>query len=71
MKALPAGQVGERVGREDLAPAVTTLGDRAPRLHLIGHSFGAKLVTVAVLGGLRPPHPGAAAGRLLGVRLRG
>ena len=30
------------------------MGDRAPRLHLIGHSFGAKLVSSAVLGGLRP-----------------
>ena len=40
-----AGQVGERLGRELLAPAFTALGDRAPRLHLIGHSFGAKLVT--------------------------
>ena len=49
-----AGQVGERLGRELLAPAFTALGDRAPRLHLIGHSFGAKLVTSAVLGGLRP-----------------
>ena len=49
-----AGQVGERLGRELLAPAVTALGERAPRLHLIGHSFGAKLVTAAVLGGLRP-----------------
>ena len=49
-----AGQVGERLGRELLAPAVTALGDRAPRVHLIGHSFGAKLVTSAVLGGLRP-----------------
>lgn len=49
-----AGQVGERLGREWLAPAVTVLGDRAPRVHLIGHSFGAKLVTSAVLGGVRP-----------------
>jgi hypothetical protein len=49
-----AGQVGERLGRELLAPAFATLGDRAPRLHLIGHSFGAKLVASAVLGGLRP-----------------
>ena len=49
-----AGQVGERLGRELLAPAVTALGDRAPRVHLIGHSFGAKLVTSAVLGGVRP-----------------
>ena len=49
-----AGQVGERLGRELLAPAITALGARAPRLHLIGHSFGAKLVTSAVLGGVRP-----------------
>jgi hypothetical protein len=49
-----AGQVGERLGRELLAPAFTGLGDTAPRLHLIGHSFGAKLVASAVLGGLRP-----------------
>jgi hypothetical protein len=49
-----AGQVGERLGREVLAPLFTILGDRAPRLHLIGHSFGAKLVASTVLGGLRP-----------------
>jgi hypothetical protein len=49
-----AGQVGERLGREVLAPLFTSLGDRAPRLHLIGHSFGAKLVASTVLGGLRP-----------------
>ena len=49
-----AGQVGERLGREVLAPLFTMLGDRAPRLHLIGHSFGAKLVASTVLGGLRP-----------------
>jgi len=49
-----AGQVGERLGREVLAPLLTMLGDRAPRVHLIGHSFGAKLVASAVLGGLRP-----------------
>ena len=49
-----AGQVGERLGRELLAPAFSELGDRAPRLHLVGHSFGAKLVSSAVLGGLRP-----------------
>ena len=49
-----AGQVGERLGREVLAPLFTALGDRAPRLHLIGHSFGAKLVASSVLGGLRP-----------------
>lgn len=49
-----AGQVGERLGREVLAPLFTILGHRAPRLHLIGHSFGAKLVASTVLGGLRP-----------------
>jgi pimeloyl-ACP methyl ester carboxylesterase len=49
-----AGQVGERAGRELLVPAVAALGSQAPRLHLIGHSFGGKLVTSAVLGGLRP-----------------
>ena len=49
-----AGQVGERLGRELLAPAFAALGGQAPRLHLIGHSFGAKLVSSAVLGGLRP-----------------
>jgi hypothetical protein len=49
-----AGQVGERLGREVLAPIFTIFGDRAPRLHLIGHSFGAKLVASSVLGGLRP-----------------
>ena len=49
-----AGQVGERLGRELLAPAFDELSGGAPRLHLIGHSFGAKLVSSAVLGGLRP-----------------
>ncbi len=49
-----AGQVGERLSRELLAPTLAALGDRAPRFHVIGHSFGAKLVTSAVLGGLRP-----------------
>jgi hypothetical protein len=49
-----AGQVGERLGREVLAPLLTALGEKAPRLHLIGHSFGAKLVASTVLGGLRP-----------------
>jgi hypothetical protein len=49
-----AGQVGERLAREVLAPALTALGAKAPRLHLIGHSFGAKLLASAVLGGLRP-----------------
>ena len=49
-----AGQVGDRLGRELLAPMLEGLGPRAPRLHLIGHSFGAKLVTSAVLAGVRP-----------------
>jgi hypothetical protein len=49
-----AGQVGERLGREVLAPAFRALGGQEPRLHLIGHSFGAKLVSSTVLGGLRP-----------------
>jgi hypothetical protein len=48
-----AGQVGERLGRELLAPAFMAVGDQAPRLHLIGHSFGAKLLSSTVLGGLR------------------
>ncbi len=48
-----AGDVGERLGRECLAPLWRSLS-RAPRLHLVGHSFGAKLVTSAVLGGARP-----------------
>jgi hypothetical protein len=49
-----AGEVGERLGREHLAPLFGGLRDGAPRLHLVGHSFGAKLVASAVLGGLRP-----------------
>ena len=48
-----AGEVVERLGRETLVPLWRDLG-HAPRLHLIGHSFGAKLVTSAVLGGARP-----------------
>jgi hypothetical protein len=48
-----AGDVGERLGRECLASLWRSL-PRAPRLHLVGHSFGAKLVTSAVLGGARP-----------------
>ncbi len=48
-----AGDVGERLGRECLAPLWSSLS-RAPRLHLVGHSFGAKLATSAVLGGARP-----------------
>ncbi|MBI1959839.1 MAG: hypothetical protein HYS36_11530 [Candidatus Rokubacteria bacterium] len=49
-----AGQVGERLGREALAPIFAALGDQAPRLHLIGHSFGAKLLASAVMAGLGP-----------------
>jgi hypothetical protein len=48
-----AGEVGERFGREHLAPLWRSLS-RAPRLHLVGHSFGAKLATSTVLGGARP-----------------
>jgi hypothetical protein len=48
-----AGDVGERLGRECLAPLWRSLSP-PPRLHLVGHSFGAKLVTSAVLGGARP-----------------
>jgi hypothetical protein len=48
-----AGDVGERLGRECLAPLWGAL-TRAPRLHLVGHSFGAKLLTSAVLGGAQP-----------------
>ncbi len=49
-----AGEVGERLGREHLGPMFARLEDQVPRLHLIGHSFGAKLLASAVLGGLRP-----------------
>ena len=38
--------------RDDL-PALQE-APRPPRLHLVGHSFGAKLVTSMVLGGARP-----------------
>ena len=48
-----AGEVGERFGRECLAPLWRSI-PRPPRLHLIGHSFGAKLVTSIALGGARP-----------------
>jgi hypothetical protein len=48
-----AGQVGERFGREWLAPLWAAL-DRPPRLHLVGHSFGARLVSALVLGGVAP-----------------
>jgi hypothetical protein len=44
-----AGQVGERFGREHLAGVTGQV-----RAHLIGHSFGGKLLTSAVLGGARP-----------------
>jgi hypothetical protein len=49
-----AGQVGDRLGRELLASMLEGLGPKAPRLHLIGHSFGAKLLASAVLAGVRP-----------------
>jgi hypothetical protein len=48
-----ADAIGERLGREWMAPLWHGF-PRAPRLHLIGHSFGARLVTSAVLGGARP-----------------
>jgi hypothetical protein len=48
-----AGEVGERFGRECLAPLWRSLS-RPPRLHLVGHSFGAKLVTSIAIGGARP-----------------
>jgi hypothetical protein len=48
-----AGDVGERLGRECLASLWSTLRNK-PRLHLVGHSFGGKLATSAVLGGARP-----------------
>jgi hypothetical protein len=47
-----AGEVGERLGRERLGPLWASL-QTPPRLHLIGHSFGAKLLASAVLGGAR------------------
>jgi hypothetical protein len=49
-----AGDVGEHLGREVLGPLWNSLPSPRPRLHLIGHSFGAKLVTSAVLGGVTP-----------------
>ncbi|MFQ5831027.1 MAG: hypothetical protein ACE5JD_18040 [Candidatus Methylomirabilia bacterium] len=49
-----AGQVGQRFGREQWAPLWEALPRPRPRLHLIGHSFGARLLTSAVLGGVRP-----------------
>jgi hypothetical protein len=48
-----AGEVGERLGRETLGPLWRSL-TTAPRLHLVGHSFGAKLMTSMVLGGAAP-----------------
>jgi hypothetical protein len=48
-----AGSVGERLGRECIAPLWGAL-PHAPRLHLVGHSFGATLLSSAVLGGARP-----------------
>jgi hypothetical protein len=47
-----AGQVGDRLGREWLAPLLTEAGPKAPRIHLIGHSFGAKVLASAVLSGV-------------------
>jgi hypothetical protein len=48
-----AGEVGERFAREWVVPLWRSLS-RPPRLHLVGHSFGAKLVTSMALGGARP-----------------
>jgi hypothetical protein len=48
-----AGEVGERFVREWVAPLWRSLS-RPSRLHLIGHSFGATLVTSMALGGVRP-----------------
>jgi hypothetical protein len=48
-----AGDVGEQFGRAVLGPLWNSL-PKAPRLHLIGHSFGARLVTSAVAGGVTP-----------------
>jgi hypothetical protein len=48
-----AGQVGDRLGREWLAPLLAEAGPKAPRIHLIGHSFGAKVIASSVLGGVR------------------
>ena len=66
-----AGQVGERLGRELLAPAFTALGDAGAA----GASDRPLLRGEArdVRGARRraPRHPGAAPGRVLGVRLRG
>ncbi|MBZ4322642.1 serine-threonine protein kinase [Streptomyces huiliensis] len=39
------------VGREGLGPVAGELAGRGPRVHLVGHSFGARLVAFA-LGGL-------------------
>jgi hypothetical protein len=49
-----AGEVGERLGREHLGPLFSRLTEGGPRLHLIGHSFGAKVLASAVLAGLGP-----------------
>jgi hypothetical protein len=46
------------VGKDGLGPVVGRLGDAAPglRVHLLGHSFGARLVSFALAG---LPDPGA------------
>jgi len=49
-----AGDVGERFGREHWAPFWDAQAGGRHRLHLIGHSFGAALLTSSVLGGIRP-----------------
>ena len=49
-----AGDVGERFGREHWAPFWGAQAGDRHRLHLIGHSFGATLLTSSVLGGICP-----------------
>jgi hypothetical protein len=49
-----AGEVGERLGRELVGPLWARLPEaHRPRLHLVGHYFGARLLASAVLGGAR------------------
>jgi hypothetical protein len=49
-----AGNVGERFGREHWVPFWGTQAGERHRLHLVGHSFGATLLTSSVLRGIRP-----------------
>ncbi len=65
------------VGREGLNPLLREHPDAAPdlKLHLVGHSFGGRLVTAAAAGrddqpAVKPETLVAAAGRLLAQRLR-